>query len=158
MSKNFGVPNVAFGKSSCNIVVRFWSLFLKFRKSRKGRKPVSQLPSNSSVFCFNFGRDVYQRGRYVSPVKRTEGRVSETQGKVRIPSSLDSFLLLMSLCHKDISVLSQFCAEAITYNLYPYTKEEDIKQISWALITWRPYQCRFSRLFRLLSGKSRFGL
>ena len=27
-SKNFGVPNVAFGKSSCNIMVRFWSLFL----------------------------------------------------------------------------------------------------------------------------------
>ena len=51
VSKNFGVSNVAFGKSSCNIMVRFWSLFLKFRKSRKGRKPVSQLPSNSSVFA-----------------------------------------------------------------------------------------------------------
>ena len=28
-------------------------------------------------FCFNFDRDVYQRGRYVSPVKRSEGRVSK---------------------------------------------------------------------------------
>ena len=51
----------------------------------------------------------------MSPVKRSEGRVSETQGKVRIPSSLDSFFLLKSLClHKDISVLGQFCAEGIT--------------------------------------------
>ena len=50
----------------------------------------------------------------MSPVKRSEGRVSQTQGKVRIPSSLDSFLLLKSLCHKDISVLGQFCAEAST--------------------------------------------
>ena len=131
--------------------------FLKISKEQKRPKTCITTTEQLICFCFNFGRDVYQRGRYVSPVKRSEGRVSETQGKVRIPSSLDSFLLLMSLCHKDISVLSQFCAEAITYNLYPYTKE-DIKQISWALVTWRPYQCRFSRLFRLLSGKSRFGL
>ena len=51
----------------------------------------------------------------MSPVKRSEGRVSETQGKVRIPSSVDSFLLLKGLSsHEDISVLGQFCTEAIT--------------------------------------------
>ena len=58
----------------------------------------------------------------MSPVKRSEGRVSEAEEKVRIPSSLDSFLLLKSLCHKDISVLDQFCAEVITWCLYPKHK------------------------------------
>ena len=86
-------------------MVKFWSLFLKFRTSRKGRKPVSQLPSNSSVFALILAE---------TSISLEEGRVSETQGKVRIPSSLDSFLLLKSLCHKDVSVLGQFCAEAIS--------------------------------------------
>ena len=156
MSKIFGVPNVAFGKSSCNIMVRFWSLFLKFRTSRKGRKPVSQLPSNSSVFALILAETSISVEDMCRQLKRSEGRVSETQGKVRIPSSLDSFLLLKSLCHKDISVLGQFCAEAFTSNLYAYTKEY-IRQISWAFVTRQPHQFRFSGLFRPLSGKSCFG-
>ena len=88
--------------------------FLNISNLQKRPKTFITTTEQLICFCFNFGRDVYQRGRYVSPVKRSEGRVSETQGKVRIPSSLDSFLLLKSLCHKDISVLGQFCAEANT--------------------------------------------
>ena len=58
----------------------------------------------------------------MSPVKRSEGRVSETQGKVRIPSSLDSLSLLKGLCDEDTgrgvsAVLDQFCAEVITWCL-----------------------------------------
>ena len=89
--------------------------FLIISKEQKRPKTCITTTEQLICLCFNFGRDVYQRGRYVSPVKRSEGRVWETQGKVRIPSSLDSFLLLKSLClYKDISVLGQFCAEAIT--------------------------------------------
>ena len=88
--------------------------FLIISKEQKRPKTCITTTEQLICFCFNSGRDVYQRGRYVSPVKRSEGRVSETQGKVRIPSSLDSFLLLKSLCHKDVSVLGQFCAEAIS--------------------------------------------
>ena len=55
----------------------------------------------------------------MSPIKRSEGRVSEAEGKVRIPSSLDSLSLLKGLCREDTSravsaVLDQFCAEVIT--------------------------------------------
>ena len=63
----------------------------------------------------------------MSPVKRSEGRVSETEGKVRIPSSQDSLSLLKGLCHEDTgravsAVLDQFCAEVITWCLYPKHK------------------------------------
>ena len=56
----------------------------------------------------------------MSPIKRSKGRVSEAEGKVRIPSSLDSLSLLKGLSsHEDTSravsaVLDQFCAEVIT--------------------------------------------
>ena len=45
------VPNIAIGKSSYNITVRFWSIFLKFRTSKNGRKRVSHLPNNSPVLA-----------------------------------------------------------------------------------------------------------
>ena len=89
--------------------------FLNISNLQKRPKTFITTTEQLICFCFNFGRDVYQRGRYVSPVKRSEGRVSEAEGKVRIPSSVDSFLLFKGLSsHEDISVLDQFCTEAIT--------------------------------------------
>ena len=52
----------------------------------------------------------------MSPVKRSEGRVSETEGKVRIPSSLDSLSLLKGLCHEDTGR----AVSPLSFNPVPY--------------------------------------
>ena len=51
--------------------------FLNISNLQKRPKTFITTTEQLICFCFNFGRDVYQRGRYVSPVKRSEGRVSK---------------------------------------------------------------------------------